>query len=159
MQPDRRQRQQNISGRDCFAVNDLVAIHHADDKAGDVVLAVLIEPRHLCGLATKQYATIFAATIRHAFDDTRNYIGRQLSRRDVIQKEKRPSALNQNVVHTMIDEIAADGVVYPSRKRDLEFGADAIGRSDEHRLRETGKCAVKHSTKASDFRKRALVKG
>ena len=105
----------------------------------------------------QQHATVLTAAIRHAFDDARNNIRRQLSRRDVIEKEKRARALDQNVVDAMIDEIASDRVVYAGRKRDLQVRADAIGGRDEHRLRQVRESAVKHSTEASDFGKRSLV--
>ena len=138
MQSRGRQRQQNVSRRDRFAVDDLLAIDYADDKAGDIVFTLLVKTRHLRGLATQQHATVLTATIRHAFDDARHDFRRQLSRRDVVQKEKRARALDQNVVDAMIDEIAPDRVVHACRESDLEFGSDAIRRRDEHRLRKLG---------------------
>ena len=67
------------------------------------------------------------------------------------------SAITPHPINAVIDEIAADGVMYARRKRDLEFRADAVSGRDEHRLRETGKRAVKHAAEATDLRKRALI--
>ena len=58
-------------------------------------------------------------------------VGRQPPRREVIEKEQRLGALDENVVDAVIDEIGADRVVAAGHERDLEFGPDAVGARDE----------------------------
>ena len=81
----------------------------------------------------------------------------ELTGGDVVEKEKRTGALDEYVVHTVIDEITADRVVNSSSKRNLEFCAHTISRCDENRLRHVRKRTVEHSAEASDFGKRPLV--
>src|SRR5215213_9182266 len=57
----------------------------------------------------------------------------------------------------MIDEVTPDRVVNARGESDLELRANTVRRSDEHRLPQPRKRAVKHPAKASDFGKRALV--
>src|SRR5678815_3154261 len=64
---------------------------------------------------------------------------------------------SQNVVNAMINEIASDRVVYAGGECDLELRPHSISRSDQHRLLQRRKRAVKHSAKTSDLGKRAFV--
>ena len=58
----------------------------------------------------------------------------QFAHGQVIQKVKRSRALHRNVIHAMIDQIFADSVVLAGQESDFQLSADAINRTDEHRL-------------------------
>src|SRR5205807_1098005 len=132
---------------------------NADDEARDVIFAIGIETRHLGSFATEQHATIFATAVRDAFDDARDYFRRELSGRNVVEKEERPRALDEDVVDAVIHEIAADRVVNSGRERHFQFRADAICGGNEHRLAQRWKCPVKHSTEAANFGQRPRIEG
>ena len=61
----------------------------ADDEAGDVVLAVGVEARHLRRLAADQRAAVLAAAARDAGDDLLGDVGRQPAGRQVVEEEQR----------------------------------------------------------------------
>ena len=93
------------------AVDDTRAVDKADDKAGKVVLAVGVEPRHLGGLAAEQRAPVFAAGLCHAADDLLGHFGRQPARGQVVEEEQRTGALHQDVVDAVVHQILAHGVM------------------------------------------------
>src|ERR1044072_2683218 len=107
MKAYRWQAYQDISRRDSFAVNDAGAINHAHDEARDVVFAIGVESGHLGSLAADQGAARFFAAARAPFDHRRDYVRHEPPGCDVIEKEKRPRALNQYVVNAMADQIVA----------------------------------------------------
>src|SRR5690349_16017764 len=157
MQTRRRQREQHIARRDRPPVNDLRAIDNPDDEARDVVLTFRIKPRHLSRLPAEQYTTILTTTIRDTLNHSRHHLRRQLPRRDVIEKEQRSRALHENVIHTVVHQIASDRVMHTRRKRDLQLRADAISGGHEHRLGHPRKRAVEHAAEAANLGQRALV--
>ena len=83
----------------------------ADDEAGDVVLAVGVEARHLRGLAADQRAAVLAAAARDAGDDLLGDVRRQPAGREVVEEEQRLGALHEDVVDAVVDEVGADRVV------------------------------------------------
>src|SRR6266404_2773015 len=142
-----------------MAIDYLFAVYDAHDKSSHVVFTLSIEARHLSSFATQQDAAIFTTTVRDAFDDRRDYFRRQSACGYIVEKEKRPRSLNQNVVRAVVHQIASDGVMDAGGKSDLQLGADAIGRCDQNRLAHPGERAIEHSAKAANLRQSALVKG
>ena len=140
-----------------MAVDYLFTIDNPNDESRDVIFAFGIEARHLSRLAAQQHAVVGATPDRNSFNNAGDCVRCQLSGRDVIEKEERPRALDQNVVGAVIHEIASDGVVNASRERDLQFRTDAVRRCDERWLPHFGKRAVEHAAEAADFRERARV--
>ncbi len=117
-----------------------------------------VKAGHLGRFATQQDAAIFATPIRDSFDDRGHNFRRQLARGDVVEKEERPRALDQNVIDTVVHQITSDSVMDAGGKSDLKLGADAVGRRDQHRLAQLGERAVKHAAKTANLRQRACVK-
>src|ERR1051325_2583797 len=152
-----RKCEQNISRSDRLSVDDLLAVNNTNDKTCNVVFTFVVETRHLGRFTTKQYATILTTTIRHALDDTRHNVRRQLPRRNVVEKEERSRALDQNVINAVIHEIVTNSVVHAGRKRDLELRSYSISRRNEHGLLQIRKCAVKHPAKTSNLGKRPFI--
>ena len=75
----------------------------------------------------------------------------QFFRADVIEKKEWPCAQHRDVVHAMVHEIGADGVVPIQRKRDLQFRADAIHARHEHRLAHSGEVRREEAAESTDF--------
>src|ERR1700704_6051633 len=106
---------------------DRIAPPRADRKSGEFVIARLIQPRHLRGLAADQRATRLPAALRHAFDHTRADLGLELSTGEIVKKKQWFRALDDKVVDRHGDEIDADRMVRAGFNRDLELGPDTVG--------------------------------
>ena len=100
--------------------------HHADDGAAHVVFARLIKARHLRRLAADERTIVFRASAGEAFDDFGENVRLQLAGAEIIEEKQRLRAEHGDVVHAMVHEVRADGVVLVLREGDLELGADAV---------------------------------
>src|SRR5262245_56106502 len=96
---------------DCFAIQNSLTIDDTHYESSDVIFAIGIKPRHFCGLSADQRASGILARSRHAFHDRYYDVWIEPARGNVIHEKQRPSALNQDVVDAVIDEVGADGVV------------------------------------------------
>ena len=150
MQTGRRQANQDVARHDRPAVDDLRPVDRADDEAGEVVFAVGIETRHLGGLAADQRATVLAARARDPADDLFGDVRGQPPRRQVVEKEQRLGALNENVVDAVVDEIGADRVVAAGHEGDLELRPDAVGARDEHGILKPVAVEAEQTAERSD---------
>src|SRR5207253_1161725 len=110
----------------------LVAAGRADEEAGKVVRAWRVHPRHLRSLAPEQRRAAPGAGIGHRADDAREYARIDLRGREIVEKEKRLGAHRERVVHAVVDQVRADDLVAVEKARELELGADAVRRRDEH---------------------------
>ena len=77
---------------------------------------------------------VFRAGFREALDDFGKDARLELGSAEVIEEEQRLGAEHGDVVHAMIDQILADGVVSVQCEGDFELGANSIDAGDEHRL-------------------------
>src|SRR5262245_40787445 len=134
MESRRGQADQHVAHGDLCAVDDSFTIDDANDKPGDVVFAVGIEARHFRGLPTKQRAAIFATTSGHTGYDLFGNVWREPASREVVEKEQRPRALHEDVIHAVIHQIGADRIVAVAEERHLQLRADAVGAGYEHRF-------------------------
>ena len=106
---------------------------HADDEAGEIVLAVGVEAGHLRGLAAEQRAAVLAARAGEPLDDLDRDVRVEPAGRQVVEEEQRLRALDEDVVDAVIDEVDADSAVHAGHERDAQLGAHAVGAGDEHR--------------------------
>jgi hypothetical protein len=131
-----RQCEQRISWLYVFPGKQFLAFDGADDKSGKVVFPGRIKTRHLRRFTPDKRATSFAASAAHAvyklFDDVRIHF----AEREVIQKKERLGSLNQNVIHAMIHQVAADGGMNIHGHGDFELCADPIGTGNQNRFFE-----------------------
>src|SRR6267142_2338317 len=104
-----RKGEERVPRLDGFSCDDFFAIDGADDKASEVVFTGRIEAGHFRRFATDEGAAGFAAGAAHAVHELFDDVGIHFPEREIIEKEKRLGALDENVVHAVIDEIAADG--------------------------------------------------
>ena len=132
------------------AVEDLRAVDDADDRARDVVLALGVEARHLRRLAAEEGGPVLAAAARDSLDDLLEHVGLDLPRRDVVEEEERPRALDEDVVDAVVDEVGAARVVAAGRDRDLQLRPDAVGRGDENRLAVRREVGPEEAAEAAD---------
>ena len=135
MQAGRCDADDGVAALDGFlAVEHPGFFHHADDGAAHVVFALLIKAGHLRRLAADERAMVFRAGAGEALDDVRENVRLQLAGAEIIEEEQRLRAEHGDVVHTMVHEVRADGVVLVQREGELELGADAVHGRDEDRL-------------------------
>ncbi len=119
-------------------VSKCASLGRADDEAGQIVFAGVIDAGHLRGLAADQRASVGAASARDAGDHCGRDVGIQFADREIIQEEQRQRALHGDVVDAVVHQILADGVVAAGEERDLQLGAHAVGRTHQHGLAESG---------------------
>ena len=105
-----RVREEHVARGDAIAVERLVLLHDADDGAGKIEVAGLIEPGHLGGLAAGERHPVGPAAARNPFDDAGQLRRPEPGTGDIVHERDRPRRMNQDVVHAVVDEILADGV-------------------------------------------------
>ena len=127
----------DVALRDIAARQQRAAFDGADCKAGEIVIVVLIEPRHLGGLAADQRAAGLLAADRNAGDHGGADFRLEFSTCVVVEKEQRLGALHHQVVDAHGDQVDADGVVAAGLDRDLDLGADAVIGGHQDRILES----------------------
>ena len=115
---------------DVAAVDDPGAINHTDDAAGQIVFAFAIHSWHLRRFAPDQGATgeptAASKSMQQLIEDARL----KSFAADVIKEEKRPRAKDGDVVHAVVHQIGAHGIVLVHRECDFQFRPDAIDARD-----------------------------
>ncbi len=128
-------------------------LHHADDRPGQIVLPRLVQVRKLGGLAAGEDHVVRAAAARHARHDRRGRLGLELGGREVVEERERTGAVHQDIIHAMVHEVLAHGVVDPSTRRHQHFRADSVGREDQRRAVVPGRHSD-HPAERADFPER-----
>ena len=72
-----------------------------------------------------------------------------MPRGQIIQKEQRFGALDDEIVYAHGDQVDADRIVDAGAEGEFQFGADAIGRGDEQGVFEAGRTQIEQSAKAA----------
>src|SRR5262245_45175987 len=85
----------------------------------------------------------------------RRDLGDKTSRGEVIQKEKRPCPLYQDVVDTVVDEIDAHSAMLVGEKGNLQLGADAVSARYEDGIFPSGRIETIEPAERSDLREDA----
>ena len=109
-----REAEQPVAGRDRAPVDPAALLDHADREAGEVVLAVGVEPGQLRGLAADEGAAGGLAAVGDAGDHPLGHADVQLARGEVVEEEQRLGAAHDEVVDVHGDQVDADRVV-PAR--------------------------------------------
>ena len=133
VKPRRGEGDNDISLRDRGWVDALLGRHGTHREACEVILAIRVHARHLRGLSPGQPAARLPATFGNACYDGRADLGPETTGREVVEKEERPRACDEDVVHTHRDAVDADGVVAIGGEGDLQLGADAVGARNKAR--------------------------
>ena len=87
----------------------MLAVDDANDESREIVLAGRVEPGHFRRLAADQRAAGFATGPAHAVHELLDHLRLKLAHRQIVQKKQRLGALHEDVVHAVIDEVAANG--------------------------------------------------
>ena len=75
----------------------------------------------------------------------------QFAAGEVVEEEQRLGALHHQIVHRHRDEVDADAVMDAGLDRDLELGADAIGRGHQDRIGVARGLQVEQAAKTADL--------
>ena len=135
-----RQAEHDVAGRDIGARQHRAALGRADREAGEIVVAGRVEARHFGGLAADQRAAGLAGSPpRCPATTVAPTSGSQLAAGEIVEEEQRLGALHHEVVDRHGDEVDADRVVQAGLDRDLDLGADAVGRGHQDRILEAGR--------------------
>ena len=145
-QSDHRVAHGNISARQQRA-----ALGRSDRKAREVVIAVLVESRHLGGFAADQGATGFPAPLGDAGHNRRSRFRIELAAGKIVEEEQRFRALHHEVVDRHRHQVDADAAMQAGLDRDLDLGADAVGRRHQHGVLETRRLEVEQAAESAYF--------
>src|SRR5690606_6355651 len=133
VEPVRGEPDERIALPDAVLARALVLLDDAHDEAGQVVVARRVEVRHLRRLAAEERAPVLAAPLRDAGHDRLRNARLETAHPDVVEEEERPRALDEDVVHAVVDQIAPDRVVLAGEDCDFQLRPDAVRARDEHR--------------------------
>ncbi len=111
-----------------------------------------VKARHFGRLSSDQRRAGLTAALRDAFDNGDACVDVELAGGVVVEEEERLRALHHKVIHAHGDQIDADAGMDAGLDGDLEFGADPVIRSDQHRVLEAAGLEIEQSAKAADFR-------
>ena len=127
-------------------------LDRADREAGEIVVAVPVVLRHLRGLAPEQRAPGLAAAVGDARDDRWGGVLVELAGCEVVEHEQRLRALRQEVVDAHRDQVEpGDLMAAALRFKQLQLGADAVGRRDQQRLLEARRAQVEQAAEAAEL--------
>ena len=106
-----------------------------------------------------QGAAVRAAGLADALHDGLDDVVFELAGGEVIEKEERRRTLHGDVVHTVVDQVLADGVMDAKLEGDLQFGADSVGARDQDGLGKLIEVEREEAAEAADLRQHLLVEG
>src|SRR5262249_26330954 len=109
METCRRKCEKRIAGLNAFPREKIFSFDCADDKSCKMVFAGRIEAGHFRGFAADEGAACFAAGAAHAIHELLDDVRVHFPEREIVEEEKRLRALDEDVVHAMIDKVAANG--------------------------------------------------
>ena len=132
LEAGRGETDEHVARADRLARDEVLPRDLADDRSADVVLAVRrVEAGHLRRLAAEEREPVAAAAAAEAGDDLGEDLGVELRGAEVVEEEERRRSLREDVVHAVVHEVLAHGVVDAGHVRDLELRADAVRGGDE----------------------------
>ena len=128
-------------------------------KPAEIVIAVLVEAGHFGGLAADQGAAGFPAALGDAGHDRRGRLRIELAAGEIVEEEQRFGALHHEVVDRHRHQVDADAAMQAGLDRDLDLGADAVGRRHQDRILEARRLEVEQPAEPADFGVRAGAGG
>ena len=127
LQSARRQTDDDVSGADGLSGDEILLRDMSDNRSDKVILAHRIQTGHLGGFAAEKRHLVLLAGLAETGHDRLELLGVKLGRADVVHEEQGLRALNQDVVHAVVDDVLPDRVVLVHHRRNLELRADAVG--------------------------------
>ena len=150
--PRRGEPQDDVPGRDILPWQQAIAFRRADRKPGKVIVAVLVDPGHLGGLAANQGTSGLPAALRDAGDNGGPNLRIELAAGEIVEKEQRFGALYHEIVHRHRHEVDTDRVVPASGGRDLDLGSDPVGGRHQDGVAKARSLEVEQASEAADVR-------
>ena len=129
--PAGRDPNQAIAEDDAAAVEKLIPLSYSHHEAGEVEVGIGVDAGELSGFAADESATSFTAPPNHPTHQHFHAVLVQRAEGHVIQEEKRPGALGEDVVDVEGHEILANALEMTELGRYLELGTHAVGAGDE----------------------------
>ncbi len=126
-----RKTDDNVSGADGLAGDELALLHAADDSADEVIFTGGIKTGHFSRLAAEKSHLILFTCLAKAGNDVLELNGINLGGADVIHEKERLRTLDENIVDAVVDDVLTDGVVLVHHRGNLKLGADAVSRRNE----------------------------
>jgi len=124
---------EHIAGNNGPSVDNGIALRHAHDKTGQVVLPGRVEAGHLRRLPAQKSAAGDAAAAGQARYHLLHLRGVQLPHGQVIEEEKRLRALDQDVIHAHGHAVFAHRVMPAQGKGHLQLRPHAVASGEQHR--------------------------
>src|SRR6266576_2433057 len=134
VQSGRRVADQLIARRYAIAVKRVVLFHHTDNRARQIVVTRRVQIGELRRFSAGERHVVRAATARNARHDLRRDLRDEIAGREIVEKGERPRTVHDNVIHRVVHEILADGVVHVGGRGDEHLAADPVRRHHEQRL-------------------------
>jgi len=119
---------------DTGSVDQLIALDRTNRKARQIVLACAVHSRHFSGLAADQRTSRPSAALGDSGNNGRCGVYVQLAAGEIVEKEQRFCAADQNVVDAHGHEVNADAVVDASLAGQQKLGPHAVGTRHQHRV-------------------------
>src|SRR5260370_625208 len=159
MQAGRRQAEDDVSGFDVFAGDDAVTLDYADDESGEIIFAMGIEAGHLRGFSADQGAAVVLAGVGQTFHNFFGNFGLKFAGGEVIHEEERRSALDRNVIHAMVYQVGADGVVDLHFEGKFQLCPYAVHARNQDGIGILQAVNREQPSKSADFAQNALGEG
>ena len=153
------QPEHDVTVGDPVAGEQPATLHRTHGEAGEVVIALGVEARHLRRLAADQRTARLPATFGNAGDDGAAVLHRQPRRGVIVEEEQGLRALDDEVVDAHGNQVDADRLVPVTSDRQLQLGADTVGGGDEQRIDEAGRTQIEQRAEASQFVNDAIAPG
>ncbi len=107
----RGEAEEEVAGFDVAARQEPVALHRADGKSREIVVALAVEPGHLGRLAADERCARLAAALGDPLDDPPGGLDVERGGGEIVEEDQRLRTLHDEIVHAHGDEVDADRVV------------------------------------------------
>ena len=117
----------HVTGAKIRGGEDAVTLHHADNCPSHVKLSFGVHARHFRRLAAQQGHPRFSAGLSHPGHHIGSDFWGQLRGGKIVQEKQRTSALNEDVVNAVVDDVVPNRAITPGRGSQLDLRSDPVG--------------------------------
>ena len=109
-------------------------LNDTDNAASEIVFPFAIHPRHLCGFAPDERTSSGATGAGETLKELMKHSRLQFFTPNVIEKKKRLSTNDGNIVDTMVDQIGPNSVMLVHGKSDFQLRSNTIDAGHQDRV-------------------------
>ena len=124
----------NIAFGNRATVNDVVFFDDSHGKACEIIFTFGVHAGHFGRLPADERTAGKFAALGNALDDALGRVDVKFAAAEIVKKEDAARALHQNVVDAHGNQILSYRVVAIELESKHQFGADAVGARDKHRI-------------------------